>query len=107
MLKSIYTLLLFFIGIHSFSQEIDGTRFAEDFEAAYTAYPNIPSGLLEGVAFAQTRMRHLSGNNAGCSGIPQVKGVMGLTENGQGYFNDNLNYISGLSGYTINDIKTN
>jgi PKD repeat protein len=106
MLKSFYTLLLIFIGIYSFAQEIDATRYAEDFDAAYTAYPNIPNGLLEGVAFAQTRIRHLAGNNAGCSGIPQVKGVMGLTENGQGYFNDNLNYISSLSGYTINDIKT-
>ncbi len=49
---------------------------------------------------------HIIGNNQGCIGLPQVAGVMGLTENGQGYFNDNLGYVSRLSGYTIHEIKT-
>ncbi|MFT5820880.1 MAG: hypothetical protein ACI8ZM_002128 [Crocinitomix sp.] len=106
-MKSIYALLFILLGLNSFGQVIDPEGYASEFESAYASYPTIPKGLLEGVAFAQTRMRHIEGNNEGCSGIPQVKGVMGLTEDGKGYFNNNLRYISGLSGFSINEIKTN
>jgi len=40
--------------------------------------------------FYSTRITHISGNNEGCVGLPQVYGVMGLTENGEGYFDNNL-----------------
>lgn len=101
-------IIISFLMIHSnFAQEIDHTRYAAEFEAAYSAYPEIPKGILEGVAFAQTRIQHISGNNQGCSGIPQVSGVMGLTEDGKGYFNDNLRFVSELSGFSIAAIKTN
>lgn len=89
------------------SQEIDASRYAEAFESAYLAHPNIPQGMLEAVAFAQTRINHKVGNHAGCSGIPQVSGVMGLTEDGKGYFNNNLAYVSILSGISISQIKAN
>lgn len=55
-------IFVLFIGIQSFGYEIDATRYAEDFDAAYTTYPNIPKGLLEGVTFAQTQIRHIEGN---------------------------------------------
>lgn len=106
MIKSLCTLLFLIVGFYSFAQQVDPEQYATEFEEAYTNYPIIPKGLLEGVAFAQTRIQHIEGNNAGCSGIPQVSGVMGLTYDGKGYFNNNLTYISGLSGYSINDIKT-
>lgn len=107
MLRTLLILLAFGLVGNSYAQEINPERYSSDFEAAYTAFPNIPDGILEGVAFAQTRIRHISGNNAGCSGIPQVKGVMGLTEDGKGYFRNNLEYVSRLSGISVHDIKTN
>lgn len=106
-MKRIYALLFILLGLHSFGQDLDHAPYTTEFENAYASYPDIPKGLLEGVAFAQTRIRHIEGNNAGCSGIPQVKGVMGLTEDGEGYFNNNLSYVSGLSGFSISEIKTN
>lgn len=100
----LFSFLLFVVSFAK-SQEIDANRYAEAFEAAYFAHPNVPRGMLEAVAFAQTRIHHKVGNHAGCSGIPQVSGVMGLTEDGKGYFNNNLTYVSDLSGISVARIK--
>jgi hypothetical protein len=89
------------------AQTLDALTYKSAFESAYATNPTLPKGILEAVAFAQTRIKHLSGNTEGCSGMPQVKGVMGLTEDGKGYFNNNLIYISELSGYTVANIKAN
>lgn len=89
------------------AQTLDALTYKSAFESAYSANPTLPKGILEAVAHAQTRIKHLSGNTEGCSGMPQVKGVMGLTEDGKGYFNNNLIYVSELSGYSVHDIKSN
>lgn len=39
------------------------------------------------------------------TGIPTAYGVMGLIENGKGYFRSNLSLVSNLSGFTEEDIK--
>ena len=106
-MKTVFLFLLScLITGQTFASSIDSESFRANFNEAYEIYPTIPRGLLEGVAFAQTRLVHLSGNNEGCIGLPQVAGVMGLTENGQGYFNNNLIYVSTLSGFTIHEIKS-
>ena len=107
MTKRILFLMTFLAIVYGSAQELTPTLYQEEFNAAYVAYPNIPKGILEGVAYAQTRIRHISGNNESCTGIPQVRGVMGLTENGQGYFNNNLEYVARVSGYSVHEIKTN
>ncbi len=89
------------------AQTLDALTYKSAFESAYSANPTLPKGILEAVAFAQTRIKHLSGNTEGCSGMPQVKGVMGLTEDGKGYFNNNLIYVSELSGYSVDNMKAN
>jgi len=107
-MRKLYTLVIsILLGTTVFSQTISSNNFAAEFEAAYLAYPEIPRGILEGVAFAQTRITHITGNNEGCIGLPQVSGVMGLTENGQGYFRNNLITVSENSGFSINEIKIN
>lgn len=76
------------------------------FKKAYALNPTIPSGVLEAVAFSQTRFAHLDENvESSCIGYPRAYGVMGLTENGQGYFRNNLVTVSQLSGYSLDDIK--
>lgn len=95
------------LGNNSISQTISSDNFASEFQMAYSQFPEIPKGMLEAVAYAQTRITHISGNNEGCIGLPQVSGVMGLTEDGQNYFDNNLHLVSQLSGISIDEIKTN
>lgn len=78
------------------------------FDAAYVAHPEIPEGLLEAVAFSYTRIQHYTydANSASsCLGLPRTYGVMGLTENGKGFFKNNLKYVSVLSGHTKQELK--
>jgi PKD repeat protein/N-acetyl-anhydromuramyl-L-alanine amidase AmpD len=102
----IFSVLILLVN-SSFAQTVSSALFQNEFQNAYTAYPDIPKGLLEGVAYAQTRIEHLTGNHEGCIGLPQVSGVMGMTENGQGYFEDNLIFASQVSGISISEIKSN
>ena len=77
------------------------------FRKAYSLNPSVPKGVLESIAFSQSRFYHLNDNQPpSCIGYPKAYGVMGLTENGQGYFRNNLIYISQLSGYSVTDIKS-
>lgn len=99
-------LILILLGKMTVAQQTVSYTFQSEFEQAYSAFPRIPKGLLEGVAFAQTRIKHISGNQMSCIGIPAVSGVMGLTENGQGYFDNNLQLVSDLSGVSVSEIKS-
>ena len=94
------TLLIFFclFGFLSSAQSI--------FQSAYSENPNVPSGLLEAVAWTNTHMVHLIPTTEGCSGIPQAYGIMGLHDNGKGYFNENGILVADLSGISVEEQKT-
>lgn len=78
-----------------------------DFDAAYVAYPDIPRGVLEAVSFTNTRFTDLSYNDeASCTGMPQAITIMGLFENGEGWFTENIRIVKLLSGSTCEEIKT-
>lgn len=92
---------------NSFSDLLVVNNYEVSFRKAYSLNPSLPKGVLESIAFSQSRFFHLDDNQeASCIGYPKAYGVMGLTENGQGYFRNNLIYISQLSGYSVIDIKT-
>ncbi|MEO0896416.1 MAG: CUB domain-containing protein [Bacteroidota bacterium] len=74
------------------------------FDEAYTKFPSVPQGLLEAVAYTNSRLTHLDGTPS-CQGLPTYFGVMGLVENGQDYFKNSLITVSELSGYSIEEIK--
>lgn len=76
------------------------------FNAAYTAYPEIPEGLLEAVAWTNTRMIHLQNQDEGCSGYPKAYGILGLHDDGKGYFRNNGEIVANLSGVSISDQKS-
>ncbi len=77
------------------------------FRKAYSLNPSIPKGILESVAFCQSRFAHLNlVVQPSCINYPTAYGVMGLTEDGLGYFRNNLIAVSQLSGYSVQDIKT-
>lgn len=77
------------------------------FEEAYHQNPEIPRGVLEAVAFNNSHFNHIThliGEEGSCVGMPQAYGVMGLILDGENYFNNNLEKISQLSGYSIQEI---
>jgi N-acetyl-anhydromuramyl-L-alanine amidase AmpD len=77
------------------------------FAEAYQLYPEIPKGILEAIAYSNTHVRHIQPQNEqpSCTGLPQYFGVMGLVEDGKGYFNNSLQTVATLSGYSISQIK--
>ena len=81
--------------------------YANSFKKAYALYPSVPKGVLEAVAWTQTRFTHLSHEENSCIGLPQAFSVMGLTEDGKDYFRSNLSFVAQLSGFSEKDIKQN
>ena len=73
------------------------------FDEAYKKYPTIPRGVLEAVAYTNTRMQHVQ-PAAGCQGLPEYYGVMGLVGDGKGYFQNSLQQVARLSDYSIEEI---
>ena len=76
------------------------------FTEAYLLYPTIPRGMLEAVSFTYTRFTHLqpSDKSSEESDMPCAYGLMGLTLDGRGFFRDNLRYVAGLSGFSVEGI---
>ncbi|MGZ3862475.1 MAG: N-acetylmuramoyl-L-alanine amidase [Bacteroidia bacterium] len=75
------------------------------FNKAYIENPGIPKGVLEAVAFTQSRFNHIEASEHGsCIGLPQAYGVMGLVADGKNYFRNNLVLVAKLSGYSPDDI---
>ncbi len=103
-------LLLTFIilsAFKSFASEIVSNPYQNLFNQAYAQYPTIPRGMLEAVSYGQTRFNHIVDDNEhSCVGLPDVYGVMGLTEDGKNYFRNNLITVSQLSGYSVDEIKS-
>ncbi|MBK9284410.1 MAG: N-acetylmuramoyl-L-alanine amidase [Sphingobacteriaceae bacterium] len=76
------------------------------FKNAYVLNPSIPKGILEAVAYTQTRFEHLNPEvNESCIGYPTTYGVMGLVQNGKNYFRNNLIKVAQLSGIRETEIK--
>lgn len=81
------------------------TRYSHAFETAYEEYPEIPLGLLEAVAFAQTNMHNIGSDEPlSCAGLPRTIGLFALVEDGQGYFRNNLQQVADLSGLSIDEL---
>lgn len=97
-------LLLALIGLTNFVSA--QSPYSNSFQSAYTQYPFVTDGILEAVAFTQTRIRHIESDELqGCSGIPQALTVMGLFEDGKNYFSENLKLVSTFSQVPIPAIK--
>lgn len=87
------------------SQPVGG-EYTDYFKEAYDTYPVVPKGLLEAIAYNNTRVKHLKPDPAhSCQDMPLYYGVMGLVEDGKDYFQNSLQKVSQLSGYDIQKIK--
>jgi PKD repeat protein/N-acetyl-anhydromuramyl-L-alanine amidase AmpD len=106
-MKNTLLLILILLGGLNYTHSQNSYPFLTDFEAAYSANSEIPKGILEAIAYTQTKFTGLTGNESpSCLGIPQQYGVMGLTLDGKGYFNNNLSYIANLSSNTVDFLKS-
>ena len=108
-------IMLLTVGIHythaqtTEKNAICPQQFNDYFAEAYSQHPDIPHGVLEAVAYTNTRLRHLFPDQMApsCIGLPGYHGLMGLVEDGKGYFRNNLLTIAQLSGYTPAQMKAN
>jgi len=110
MVKFLLTFLaILLLNLTTFGQQsiYPKNNFQAEFDAAYQQYPTVPRGMLEAVAFTTSRFEHLDNQTESCVGLPVAYGVMGLTLDGKGYFRNNLNYVSQLSGISVSDILLN
>lgn len=91
--------LIFILLYFSFTSTAQNTV---SFVNGYSTNEYVPAGLLEAVAFTNTRMQEIKGQeNVSCSGMPLPYGIMGVFENGEGYFKENGVLIAQLSGISI------
>ncbi len=100
-------LLLFSFSAFAHDDVVVVNPYTSYFDEAYQQYPEIPRGLLEAVAFTNTHFNHIThvaGEEESCVGMPKAYGVMGLILDGKNYFNSNLELVSRLSGYSIQEI---
>jgi len=97
-------LLLLFLLNGAFSQAQNS--FDPFFDQAYANHPTLLPGVLEAVAWTNTRMVHLDQPQEGCSGYPIAYGIMGLHDDGKNYFFENGTTVAALSGIPVADQKS-
>lgn len=108
MKKSLLFLFIFQFFIIRATDLVCPNPYSASFKKAYVLNPSIPKGVLEAIAFTQTRFKHLTQDQEpSCIGIPQAKTVMGLIEDGKNYFRNNLIKVSQLSGFRVDEINSN
>ena len=89
------------------AQNLESQNYKSAFDAAYEACPTIPKGLLEAISFTNTHCHHLTDANYfndGPEAMPRAYGFMGLVKDGKGYFRENLQLVSELSGVSETEI---
>lgn len=76
------------------------------FQETYRLYPSLPRGVLEAVSFTYSRFHHLRPDMFPHEKgqIPATYGMMGLTLDGEGFFQNNLEKVSLLSGVPVDKI---
>lgn len=95
MKKLILTLTCAILLLNSFAQHTFNTEYNQYFEKTYQLHPDIPKGILEAVAYTNTRVRHIAlDEQQSCTGMPQALGVMGLVFDGKDIFRENGHVVS-------------
>ncbi len=77
------------------------------FARVYAQHPDVPRGLLEAVAWRESRFMPLQPSESSCMGIPQGWGLFGWIEDGKGYFRENLRLIAEKTSLPLSELKAN
>ncbi|MCB0408987.1 MAG: N-acetylmuramoyl-L-alanine amidase [Flavobacteriales bacterium] len=108
-MNKIFTVLIVLFSTITFARKLETPVNIHEshFSEAYEKYPTVPKGMLEAVAFTQSRFHHMQPDvETSCIGLPKYFGVMGLVENGKNYFRSNLNLVAQLSQIPVDEIKS-
>lgn len=87
---------------------LSGTLFSQniDLKAYYDSNPLVPKGIIEAVAYSNTRFTVLTEQTtASCTGMPQAYGILGLFDDQVTYFRPNGRIIAELSGISTSEQK--
>jgi N-acetyl-anhydromuramyl-L-alanine amidase AmpD len=83
------------------------TAYCFEFKSHYQNKSFLPNGLLEAVSYTNTHMREIKSDELpSCTGMPLPFGIMGLFENGNGYFTENGKKVAKLSGLSLESQKS-
>ncbi|MBL4661697.1 MAG: N-acetylmuramoyl-L-alanine amidase [Alcanivoracaceae bacterium] len=96
-------LLFIYASVHANPNELNHLNY---FKSAYHAYPNIPAGYLEAMAFVNTRWQHIipdKSTDHGHHERPQAIGIMGLRNGEYGYVNQ-VNVAAQALGIQAQDL---
>lgn len=109
--RLITILLLLFTGLAVRAQHahdvLPVNNYAAHLNEAYQLHPELPRGILEGVAFINTRFEYLDASTPeSCMGLPRAFGLFGLTADGKNYFRNNLQNVARMSGYDAATIQS-
>lgn len=77
------------------------------FQKAYSENPVLPQGILEGLAYSNSRMENLTSTEVEEHDQPTRLGIFGLIENGGGYFRENLKAVCEFNKINSEDFKKN
>ncbi|MCA6363338.1 MAG: N-acetylmuramoyl-L-alanine amidase [Bacteroidetes bacterium] len=95
------------ISLRAIEDQLPVNAYAAYFDEAYSRYPLLKRGSLEAVAFVNTRFQHLDASvPESCTGMPRAWSVMGLIEDGKGWFTPTLQIIAKTAHCTPEQIKT-
>jgi N-acetyl-anhydromuramyl-L-alanine amidase AmpD len=97
LMKKIFLIACCSIGAHFAVAQ----HYTADFQLAYSTNPYVLPGVLEAVAWTNSHLVDLKGETESCSGLPVARGVMGLFEDGEGYFRENFRLVAEFSGISI------
>jgi N-acetyl-anhydromuramyl-L-alanine amidase AmpD len=109
-MKKITTLLAILAGFTLSAKENQNdapplNNFQQSFDLAYAQYPLLKKGVLEAVAYTNTRFHNMpSSGEESCTGIPREVGVMGLVPDGKNYFRNNLPEAAAAAGMTNEEV---
>lgn len=96
----IITLLILILPFLSWSQH-------SNFNQAYQDCKHIPAGLLETVSWTRTRIQEIDVSYAkSCTGMPLPFGIMGVFDEGNGFFKENARLIAHVSNISIEEQKS-
>ena len=103
-MKTRFILLLMFLLLSTVAAQ-EKAFLQSTFESAAAEF-HVPSDILRGIAFAETRWEHLEwaeGDTASCMGLPRAYGVMALRSDG--WFGHSLEKAAGLLGMEPDVLK--
>lgn len=108
-MKRTFTLLIIFFSVSLYAQFVGiENTYSQSFENAYANNKYVPKGILEAIAYTNTRFSPIPANSEhSCTGMPLPFGILGMFNEGHGYFRENGKIVADKANVEVKDILTN